>query len=180
MKFVCGSSCLWLVMILGCDGDPAQPMPVPGQAGPIVTGCGAREETFTNLGGGHVTGDLMYDDPPPVAGPHNPNWARWGVHAEAVPDQCFVHNLEHGGVVFLYNCPEGCPDEVAEMAAFVEGRTWALLTPYDSLTSKFAVVSWGHRITSDCLDMEAFEAFYTANVDHGPESLPIQPSTECK
>jgi hypothetical protein len=111
---------------------------------------------------------------------HNPNWARWGVHDDAVPDECFVHNLEHGGIVFLYNCPEGCADEVATMTAFVRGRTRALLTSYDLLPTKFAVVSWGHRILSDCLDMNAFEKFFAARVDQGPESLPIEPSTECK
>jgi hypothetical protein len=178
------------VISAACHGDSADPGPQPvlldGGPGsvdagpPIVTECGAHEESFGNLGGSHVTGDIVYDDPPPVSGNHNPNWARWGVHSEAVPDQCFVHNLEHGGVVFLYNCPEGCAPEVATMADFVDGRVWALLTPYADLPGRFAVVSWGHRIVSDCMDIEAFEDFYNARVNQGPESLSIQPSTECK
>lgn len=172
-----------LVISAACHDDASGPgpQPVPEDAGPpIVTACGAQEESFGNLGGTHVTGDIVYDDPPPVSGNHNPTWARWGVHSEAVPDQCFVHNLEHGGVVFLYNCPDGCAADVATMAAFVEGRTWALLSPYADLPGKFAVVSWGHRIVSDCLDMAAFEAFFEARTNHGPESLPSEPSTECK
>jgi hypothetical protein len=165
----------------GCDGDPTvgDNRPVPDDAGPIVTACGAREESFKDLGGSHVGGDLTYDDLPPVAGNHNPNWARWGVHEEAVPDECFVHNLEHGGVLFLYNCPEGCADEVAQMAEFVSGRTYALLTPYPALPTKFAVVSWGHRVSSDCFDMEAFEAFFAARVNMAPESLSIEPDPAC-
>ena len=176
-----------LFVFAACQGDSPSgpgggqvPAPTPGDAGPIVTECGAREESFENLGGGHVNGDLVYEDPPPVTGNHNPFWARWGVHTEPVPDECFVHNMEHGGVVFLYNCPEGCAAEVEELSKFVEGRPFALLTSYETMPSKFAVVSWGHRLTSDCFDLEAFEDFFTAHKEQGPEHIASNPPTECQ
>ncbi len=33
-----------------------------------------------------------------------------------------MHNLEHGGVVFLYNCPLGCEDEIADLQSVMEAR----------------------------------------------------------
>jgi hypothetical protein len=39
---------------------------------------------------------------PPVSGWHWEIWARWQTYTEAVPRGHYVHNLEHGGVIFLY------------------------------------------------------------------------------
>jgi hypothetical protein len=167
------------------DGGAAtNHLPVPIDAGPdadlLTTTCGARQEDFDTHGGVHMTGDLHYPDPPPVAGNHNPSWAKWGVHNEAVPDECFVHNLEHGGVVFLYNCPKGCANEVKQMTAFVAANHLTVLTTYPLLTKKFAIVAWGHRIVSECFDMAAFKTFYDSYVNMAPEQLDVNPTKECK
>jgi len=81
-----------------------------------------------------------------------------------------VHNLEHGGVVFLHHCDD-CADDVAALDAFANGHAMALSTPYAALPARFAVVAWGVRLVSDCYDPDAFAAFYAAHVDHGPESV---------
>jgi hypothetical protein len=127
----------------------------------------------------HVNGDLVYPDPPPTGGNHNPCWGTWGVHDEELADEHWVHNLEHGGVVFLYRCPDGCPDEVSALSDAVQGRDRALLTPYSLLPTRFAVVSWGFRLLSDCFDLASFMGFYTAHVGHGPESLSDPPPAQC-
>ena len=46
-----------------------------------------------------------YPHNPPIAGPHYWVWGRWGIHMESppLPRGYWVHNLEHGGVVFVYN-----------------------------------------------------------------------------
>lgn len=147
---------------------------------PVCTSCGACEERFAIEGAVHEAGDLDYDQVPPVGGNHNPYWANWGVHAEPVPDQCFVHNMEHGGVIFLHDCPDGCAAEVAELEAFVGDHALALLTPYDGLPARFALTAWGRRLVSDCFDMAAFTQFYLAYSDMAPESVAGNPPRECR
>lgn len=140
-------------------------------------GCVEHEEPTTAE---HVEGDVVYADPPPMGGNHNACWASWGIHTDEVADENWVHNLEHGGVVLLYNCPEGCEPEVAEMAAFVTAKgNRALLSPYAALPTKFAAVSWGWRLLQDCLDMDAVQTFYTNHVDEGPELSSSAPSDGC-
>lgn len=128
----------------------------------------------------HVEEELVYDDPPPMGGNHNACWAEWGVHTEEVPDERWVHNLEHGGVVFLYNCPDGCEADLSALTAFVEARgAQVLLSPYSLMPTRFAAVAWGWRLTQDCLDLETMEVFYTNHVDEGPESSTSGPSSGC-
>ena len=127
----------------------------------------------------HVTGKIAYASEPPAGGSHNPCWTRWGVHEEPAQVERWVHNLEHGGVVFLYDCPDGCDDAVELLQSLVGKRQHALLTPYVHLPARFAVVSWGYRLVSECFDLAAFEAFYEAHVDRAPESITAGPSTGC-
>jgi len=81
---------------------------------------------------------VVYMHNPPASGNHWPWHADWGVHDEVVPRESWVHNLEHGGVVLLYNCPtfgvgatplcfesgnpppsdKGCSTEIARFAQF--------------------------------------------------------------
>ncbi len=36
---------------------------------------------------------------PPVQGPHNEQWADWGVYDVAIPEPYVIHNMSHGGIV---------------------------------------------------------------------------------
>jgi hypothetical protein len=139
--------------------------------------CLGEEEFVASLASSHVSGGVDYDDLPPTGGPHDPCWAEWGVHEEEVPDERWVHNLEHGGVVFLHNCPNGCPDAVDRMEKLVTGQ--AILTPYAALPSRFAVVSWEHRLLMDCADTDAMQAFYDTHFDQAPESSTSAPGESC-
>src|SRR5262249_59233582 len=62
-----------------------------------------------------------YNSTPPTSGPHLPYIASWGIYTEPIPDQLQVHNLEDGGVLVQYNCPDGCPDLVAKLQGIVSG-----------------------------------------------------------
>lgn len=162
----------------------------------LLLGCGPKEpvvESCTACAGeclaeqipestrDHVADPITYADAPPTNGDHNPCWAAWGAHADEVPDENWVHNLEHGGVVFLYQCPDGCPEEQAELtewtATLPAGR-W-ILSPYSEMSWRFAAVSWNHRLQADCLDIEAFQAFYDQNVGNAPEDTTSDPSESC-
>ena len=73
-----------------------------------------------------------YNSSPPSSGPHLGLLASWGVHDEPVPEELFIHNLEDGGVVVTYNCPDGCDDLQTGLEEFVldQGRA-SLITPYE-------------------------------------------------
>jgi len=141
--------------------------------------CAPAEQAVTVMGQLHVAGDIVYPDPPPAGGNHNACWGRWGVHDSELADERFVHNLEHGGVVFLHNCPDGCAAEVQALINIVLPRDLAIVTPYAALPTRFGVVSWGYRMLSDCFDRAAFERFYREHRDRGLESISSEPAASC-
>lgn len=167
--------------MVACSDDAAEEsgsLPTVPEGG-LCTSCGACEEQLSIAGAAHVEGDLRYPDPPPASGDHNPCWAKWGAHEEPVADENWVHNLEHGGVVFLYRCDSGCDEQVKMLAQFVEGHERALLTEYEDLPTKYAVVAWGVRLLSNCFDRGVFEDFYALHVGRGPESVTAGPPDHC-
>jgi hypothetical protein len=96
-----------------------------------------------------------------------------------VPAGRWLLNLEHGAVVLLYNCPEGCPSLVAELRALYarlplgrnarSGRPRMVVTPYSDMDHRVAVVAWGHLLELDQLDANRITQFYVEHVDRGPE-----------
>lgn len=162
----------------GEDADAGTSTP-PRDPNAICTACGACEETIPIVSAMHTNMPVTYPDPPPTSGPHNPCWAAWGIHDEPLAAERWVHNMEHGGIVLTYNCPDGCADEVAVLKNFVSTHTRTVLAAYDKLPARFAVTSWGHRLVSECLDEQALAAFYTAHFDRGPESNSNPPNPSC-
>ena len=143
--------------------------------------CGGecQEDVLPNYGQDHTTDPVEYEDHPPASGDHNPCWANWGVQTDTVvPPENWVHNLEHGGVVFLYNCPDGCQEDLDQLSAYVQtlpvGR--ALLTSYPDMDWPFAAVSWQHRLLLGCYDEDAFNEFFVQHVGRAPENLLDPPS----
>jgi hypothetical protein len=154
------------------DFDAAEPIDSVA-----CTSCGGdcRTDTFTITSSAHTTDTIDYADIPPTGGAHHPCWATWGVHTEAVPDEHWVHNLEHGGVVLLYNCTD-CQSEIDDAASWVNTTQGSmLLTPYPALPARWAAVAWGARTVMGCYDRAAFEAFFAEHFDHAPESLRAPP-----
>ena len=153
-----------------------------------VTPCdacaGVCALTTQPIGGyDHVDGTIDYPDPPPTSGDHDGCWATWGSHAEEVPDEQWVHNLEHGGVAILFNCADGCLDDAATAGAWAQaslapGR-W-IMSPYGEMEPGWAAVAWGVRLTLGCLDTVELQAFYDANVGHGREDETGDPPVSCE
>ncbi len=160
-------------------GDEQDSSAVESGAGGMCTRCGGCEETRTGLSAQHLPEPINYSDNPPVGGDHASCWAKFGVHTSAVPEARWVHNLEHGAVVFLYNCPDGCAAEVAELEALAKERPFALVTPNTRLTTRFAVVAWGVRLLSECLDRDAFARFYEQHFNQAGESTTAAPPGGC-
>jgi hypothetical protein len=152
-----------------------------------LAGSGACSEellTFSNPSAQHVAvcSTITYPMNPPVYGDHYPVWAAYKSYSFPVPLGFLVHNLEHGAMLLLYNCPQGCADEVAAAQAFLDGlpldprctvevKHQTILSPDPTLSARWAAAAWGRSLTANCFDSAAFGSFYEANVGHGPEDI---------
>lgn len=91
---------------------------------------------------------VEYNSSPPSSGPHLGLLANWGVHEEPIPPELFVHNMEDGGVVITYDCPDGCAELQSDLTSLVDdvgGRV--LLTPYEGIEHegveyRAAIAAW--------------------------------------
>lgn len=128
--------------------------------------AGEQEHPHDSSPAQHVEVPLTwqdYDTVPPSSGPHCGQWARYGSYDTALAPCLFVHNLEHGAIVLLYNCPDGCADLIAELEHFFEGppsdpdceSPRLLLSPYADMPYRVAAAAWGYTWTSDCFDEDA-------------------------
>ncbi|MDP2314995.1 MAG: DUF3105 domain-containing protein [Pseudomonadota bacterium] len=127
----------------------------------------------------HVDVEVDYPSYPPSGGDHDACWAEWGVHTEAVRTENWVHNLEHGGVVFLYDATLAAAD-LAGLTAWVEslpqGR--AILTPAsEPMDAQVAAVSWEHRLLLGCFDGAALDDFFWSRIGKAPEDVTSDPGS---
>jgi hypothetical protein len=132
---------------------------------------------------------LTFASNPPCGGNHYPVWATWGVHDTPIPRGNWIHNLEHGGVVFLYRCANraACPELAAKVEAFVAAlpsdpkcsaesppiKNRAVVTPDPDLPAgvEVAVAAWGYNLVARCIDETAFRNFYLARAGQAPENF---------
>ena len=189
--------CLLLALtLLGCGGSNAAAdastdallAPLPWM--PLGDGtCGARARRVPTLSGVHVdpsSGPIHWLTNPPSSGNHYGSWARWG----AWPDLArgtWVHNLEHGGVALLYQCPSGTCDAtrdalVAAAAGFpgdpacgpVDAsppRVRVVITNDREITTPIAASAWGAVYEASCVDAASLREFYAMFAGRAPEDL---------
>ena len=120
---------------------------------------------------------ITYTDVPPSSGTHRPVWGKWGEYV-FLPEQRWLHNLEHGAIAFLYNpcVPSATVDALRAIAKAqpVDGTgpfRW-VLTPYPGLPSAFALLSWGHIYEAECVKSDEIAAFILAHYRQAPDDEP--------
>ena len=124
-------------------------------------------EYVASQGNAHVTeaqmGQFTYNTSPPTSGPHLGSLARWGVHSEPIPNELQVHNLEDGGVIVSYDCPEGCSELVAQLEEIVEHYgEGVILAPYPDMDTPIALTAWQRIDRLEEFDEERIERFIHA------------------
>ena len=132
--------------------------------------AGTRIMNFSSSGVNvHRTGSLEYETTPPVAGPHAPQPATCGTHAEQISDEEQVHTLEHGAVGIQY-LPDLDAEQIAMIEELVSGYdTHVFSAPYPGMEPNVVVSSWGRKIELDSARTETIRAYIEAFRLKGPE-----------
>ena len=174
----------------GDGGDPNDP-----------TSCGAGVFAVADEGRVHVPSGtpVAYKHNPPASGSHWPDPYPWGVSLNTVaPRERWVHNLEHGGVVFLFNCggassdggggdggmsSDGgagqCPDVTAALQYLHDERKpdefneiRIAVTPDPLAPRRVTAVAWDWMWEGDAVDAATMRCFRDRRYGQGPEHAP--------
>ena len=124
-----------------------------------------------DLGNLHITypQTATYNSSPPTSGPHYTSLAPWGIHTEPIQNELQVHNLEDGGVMVQYNCPDGCPDLVSRLGEIVSRYDrFVILAPYPDMDARIALTAWGRIDTLEAFNESRIVRFIEAyrGIDH--------------
>jgi hypothetical protein len=108
------------------------------------------------------------DTPAGVSAP-----APWGVYDFPLPDEVLIHNLEHGGIGFHYDCPDGCLDVVNDLEHLLpRNRSQFIMSPYSGMEKRIAITAWRHHLFLDEVDEARILEFIDEYQDRAPESVP--------
>src|SRR5262245_35382802 len=147
-------------------------------SGLLGRGASAQGTQYPNQGQEHVQPGqphTAYNSNPPTSGPHYPDPLRWGVYDTPQPDEALVHNLEHGGIVVAYNCPDGCPALAQQLKDLVgQYRSKVVLVPRRNrdVPYRITLTAWTWLDGFDDVDAARIQAFVAAHRDRGPENVP--------
>lgn len=175
-----------------CPTDNAQPYnPSP----PPVNGNKIVGQAIDEMPHIHVNppAKVQYNHNPPTSGCHyslggnNPAPIQPGVYDQVIDAEYWVHNLEHGYVAVLYNCPTGCSDVVQQLITWRKGLppdpaaaaqqpgtvnyAKVIVLPWPTMPVKFAAVSWDYYEGWDTFDLKGIQDFYANHVGHAPEGV---------
>jgi len=129
---------------------------------------------------------VTYQHQPPTSGSHYSQTGvapvQWQTIGTLQPE-VWVHNLEHGGIVVLYNCPSGCEDLQKQLSTYVNsivpaepqyGEYKIIMSPYGEGmgTHNVALLAWDRIEFLDGYDQAKITQFYESHVDKGPERIP--------
>ena len=168
-----------LLAALGCSSGRGDP--IPYDAGMTEPLCTVLVEQHPSEGAYHIpcTSPADYLTEPPSSGNHYPTWPDYKIYDQPIRWGHLVHAMEHGGVVIVYNCPDGCADDLARAQAFVTAgppdpacsTPRVILAPDPTLDVKWAAAAWTWTLRADCFDGIAFEKFVVDHLGHASESI---------
>jgi hypothetical protein len=119
-----------------------------------------------------------FNSNPPTSGRHYPTSLSAGFYDTNVyqyPEGYLVHNLEHGYVIFWYNCSEletsECDQLKGEIRAVLEAENnnKVIAYPWNTIDEPVVLTSWGKVQRMDTFDSAAARSFVTRNRNKAPE-----------
>ncbi len=155
---------------------------------PFVAQTGTAGVQVPDEGRTHVppSQPIQYNHYPPTSGPHfgQPDGPASWKTIQPLREGTFVHNLEHGGIVILYNCPSGpdCDTLRKQLENYVRnvapaepmfGEVKIVMSPYSrGMDHKIALLAWDWIDQFDSYDQNRITRFYEVHVNQGPEKIP--------
>jgi|SRR5437773_5694353 len=157
-----------------------------------------------DMGNNHVTPadvPIRYSYCPPASGPHynianrGPIQPRFYAPDDGTEPMGWVHNLEHGALVVLYSCKDGCPDDAtlqrlkdfystfppSPVCQVPRGRISPVITRFDDMSTKFAGLVWDRLLLQNTLDTDAMLRFYATEGEQNnpePQCKPASPTAQ--
>ena len=159
---------------------------------PFQTVSGTMGQPVADEGRTHVDPSTTptYKSYPPASGPHYSAqgiapvpWQTIATSSNPLVEGQYIHNLEHGGIAILYNCPTGtdCTSLQNSLENYVKnlapveptfGEVKVVLSPYSKgMQLKVALVAWDYIEFLDTYDQALITRFYENHVDKGPEQI---------
>lgn len=161
-----------LVAVLFWISRPASPVSAMGEVVQISATDHVQEGTDSG----------PYASDPPAGGKHYASTYRAGFYNESDvaglpqrPEGYLVHNLEHGYILYYYNCaadPNINCDELKQAIQDVQqefNTRKTIAFPWDTLETPIVMVSWGRLMPLETLDKDVMRQFYRANLNKAPE-----------
>lgn len=150
----------------------ASPVPTPAvSANDPALGTKEKDNGNTHADAGKP---VTYPSLPPTSGGHWPAPAApapWGIKDTQLPNEVTLHNLEHGGIVIVYN-PSLSADDLTKLKDSVRSITGTtkykkiILEPYKELTdAKIALTAWDWIFKLQSPDQSAMVKFISAHYD---------------
>jgi nitrate reductase NapE component len=123
-----------------------------------------------------------FNSDPPTSGPHYRDEYEAGFYDETSPEAqapypegYLGHNLEHGYVIYWYNCDLLDSSACAELKEQIKdsmaenGSTKLIAFPRASIDVPIALTSWGQLLEMDEFDARQAKKFVSANRNRAPE-----------
>ena len=116
-------------------------------------------------------GGVHYEDTLPARFYHEEDLASLGQY----PQGYLVHNLEHGHVIFWYNCAvldeAGCEQLKSQIQGVIDAfdGVKVLAFPWKSLDVPVVATSWGRLQSFESFDADLSERFVRGNRNKAPE-----------
>ena len=140
-----------------------------------VEGVGVRipsqGQTHIPIGAPHPS----YNTVPATSGWHYDTPAPWGIYDEQMPDETFIHNMEHGGVIISHNLSEtSMIDRLQELVRRqADSPGCLIMQPYPELDEgEVVLTAWTWIQDFDgVVDIAGMQRFIDAHKNQGPEQL---------
>ena len=138
-------------------------------------------EEIPIMSSSHITVDSdpgQYNSDPPTSGPHYPEEAQAGFYDTNIyqySSAYLVHNLEHGYIIFWYNCASlsdnACSDLKSQIKTILDevNNVKVIAYPWDSIDVPVVMTSWGRLQKMETFNAAQARAFYKTNLNHSPE-----------
>lgn len=148
--------------------------PGVGQSVPIMANAGDHVAEGANPG--------PFNSDPPTSGQHYAQEFEAGFFDEDsveaqldYPEGYLIHNLEHGYVIFWYNCNlldiSGCQELKSQIKTVMDDfdNYKVIGFPRDSIDTQLVMTSWGRKQSFESFDADLASNFISSNRNKAPE-----------